>query len=298
MLLVLDNFEQLVDGAALVGELLEGARGLKVLVTSRERLCLQEEWLFEVRGLAFPTSDREREIEGYGAVQLFVQSARRVCPNFRLAPQLKGPVGRICRLVGGMPLAIELASAWARSLPAEEIAREIERSLDVLESSARNVLPRHRNMRAAFEPTWCRLSDEERQLFLRLSAIRGGFTREAAEVIAGATRRCLSSLVDKSLLRLDSNGHYAIHELLRQYGEEQLNARPAEREETLDRHRAYFMGRLAECEQKLVFLGQPKAALAIMKNELDNMRQAWHRAVLQGRYDELGRTAEGLWTFY
>lgn len=297
-LLVLDNFEHLADGAAFVSDILAAATAVKLLVTSRERLSLQEEWVYEVRGLDCPAHDGEPDIEGYGAVQLFVHSARRVSPHFRLTKLCKSPVVRICRLVGGMPLGIELASAWTRALPCEEIAREIERSLDVLETSARNVPPRHRNMRAVFAPTWHRLLEEEQHVFMKLSVFRGGFTREAAESVAGATMRTLRSLVDKSLVRLDGNGRYTLHELLRQYGAEQLHNSPPEQEQTLNLHRACYMALLARCEQMIVFRGQPKEALEIMENELENMRLAWQRAVLQGQFAEIARGAEGLWTFY
>jgi len=298
LLLVLDNFEHLLDGASLVGDILASATAVKVLVTSRERLHLQEEWVYEVRGLDYPANDSETDIETYGAVQLFIHSARRVSPQFRLTGLCKPPVARICRLVGGMPLGIELASAWTRALPCEEIAREIERSLDILEATARNVPPRHRNMRAAFEPTWHRLPEEERHVFMKLSVFRGGFTREAAESVAGATLQSLLSLVDKSLLRLDANGRYTIHELLRQYGEEQLNASPPERDQSLDLHCSCYLDLLTRCAQLFVYLGQQKEALAVMKNELENMRLAWRRAVLQGRFAKMADAGEALWTFF
>src|SRR5262249_10049087 len=139
-------------------------------------------------------------------------------------------VVRICRLVGGMPLGIELAASWVRALSCEAIADEISRSLDILETPAHNVQPRHHTMRAAFEPTWNRLTDHERDVFMKLSVFRGGFTREAAKEVAGASLRTLTALVDKSLLRVDANGRYDIHELLRQYGEEHLSKTPEERE--------------------------------------------------------------------
>ncbi|HRQ41560.1 MAG TPA: hypothetical protein PLD25_26870 [Chloroflexota bacterium] len=298
LLLVLDNFEHLADGAAFVGDILAAATAVKLLVTSRERLSLQEEWVYEVPGLDCPAHDGDPDIEAYGAVRLFVHSARRASPHFRLTKQYRPPVARICRLVGGMPLGIELAAAWTRALPCDEIAHEIEHSLDILETSARNVPPRHRNMRAVFAPTWQLLSAEEQHVFMKLSVFRGGFTRQAAESVASATMRTLLSLVDKSLLRLDGNGRYTLHELLRQYGEEQLHNSPPEQEQTLDLHRACYMALLARCEQMIVFRGQSKEALKIMKNELENMRMAWRRAVWQGQFAEIAHGAEGLWTFY
>jgi predicted ATPase len=299
LLLVLDNFEHLLDGASIISDILVSTVAVKLLITSRERLNLQEEWVYEIRGLDYPMNDTAPDIEGFSAVQLFVHSARRVYPAFRLTQPHKPLVVRICRMVGGMPLGIELASAWTRALPCDEIAREIERSLDILETSSRNILPRHRNMRAAFEPTWNRLSEDERRVFMKLSVFRGGFTREAAEYVAGAALRTLSVLVDKSLLRLDTNGRrYSIHELLRQYSEEKLCSSPHAQNETLDLHCAYYMRFLSEREVDIVFLGRQREAIEKINNELENVRIAWRRAVVQGRFEEISQAAEGLWDFY
>ncbi|MCC7208184.1 MAG: AAA family ATPase [Anaerolineae bacterium] len=299
LLLVLDNFEHLLDGVSIVGDILASTCAVRLLITSRERLNLREEWVYEIHGLDYPINDTVSDIERFAAVQLFVHSARRIYPGFRLTQPHKSPIARICRIVGGIPLGIELASAWTRTLPCDEIAREIERSLDILESSARNVLPRHRNMRAAFEPTWNRLSEDERSVFTKLSVFRGGCTREAAEYVAGATLRTLSTLVDKSLLRLDANGQrYSIHELLRQYGEERLCSASNAQNETLDRHCAYYMRLLGEQENHIIFLGRQKEAIEKIDNDLENVRVAWRRAVTQGRLEEISQAAEGLWSFY
>ncbi len=127
LLLVTDNFEHLLEGVHLLSDILAHAPQVKILTTSRERLNIVEEWVYEVGGLSFPINERETEIEVYSAVQLFMQNARRLHHSFALTPGCKPAVIRICRLVGGMPLGIELASAWARVLPCETIADEIER---------------------------------------------------------------------------------------------------------------------------------------------------------------------------
>jgi predicted ATPase len=298
LLLLLDNFEHLLDGVHLVSVILAQVPHVKILTTSRERLNLVEEWIYEVGGLAFPTAEAEDEIEGYGAVQLFMHNARRVRHNFALTPAHKPSVSHICRLVGGMPLGIELSSAWVRVLPCERIAEELQRGLDILETSMRNTPPRHRNMRAVFEPTWNRLTDTERDVFKKLAVFRGSFALEAGLVVADASRRTLAALVDKSLLRVDSAGRYSLHELLRQYGEEQLNCSPRTREQALDAHRAYFMNLLGESEKQMVFLGQQKEAAQKIGAELENLRLAWQRTVEQGLYTEMAASAEGLWGFY
>ncbi|MEO8394168.1 MAG: AAA family ATPase [Chloroflexota bacterium] len=180
LLLLLDNFEHLLDGVTSLSDMLAAAPFVKLLVTSRERLNLREEWLFEVQGLSFPTSETEANFETYDAVQLFVQHARRTHSSFILTDRRKPAVARICRLLGGMPLGVELAASWVRSLPCGQIADEIEHSLEILETSVHNMPLRHRNMRAVFTPTWERLSAVEQDVFMKLSVFRGGFTTEAA----------------------------------------------------------------------------------------------------------------------
>jgi predicted ATPase/DNA-binding CsgD family transcriptional regulator len=296
-LLALDNFEHLLDGAPLLSEILAEAPGIRLLVTSRERLNLVEEWVLEVGGLAYPVSGGDAIAECYSAVELFVQHARRVKTNFRLTDKSRTAAVRICRLVGGMPLAIELAASWVRALSCEAIADEIGRSLDILETPARNVEPRHRTMRAAFEPTWARLSEEERGVFRKLSVFRGGFTREAAEAVAGASLRTLSALVDKSLLRVDVDGRYDLHELLRQYAEEHLDTWTDEAEQTHDRHCHYYATFLADC-WPLLTGNQTKAALDDIAIDLDNIRTTWNWAVCQKKASEIEAALDSLRLFY
>jgi predicted ATPase/DNA-binding CsgD family transcriptional regulator len=298
LLLVTDNFEHLLEGVHFLSDILAHAPLVKILTTSRERLNLVEEWVYEVGGLSFPANESEMEIETYGAVQLFMQNARRVHHSFTLTRAYKPAISRICRLVGGMPLGIELASAWVRVLPCEVIADEIQRSLDILETTVGNITPRHRNMRAAFEPTWNRLTQVERDVFRKLSVFHGSFTLEAAEAVAGASRTILRALIDKSLLWVDSAGRYTLHELLRQYGEEQLNRSPDIRAQAVDSHRAYFMRLLGDCEKQMVFLGQQKKAVDKVGDELQNVRIAWLLTVEQGRCMEMLAGGEALWGFY
>jgi predicted ATPase len=157
MLLVLDNFEHLQEGAGLVAEVLQHAPEVKAIITSRVRLNLSWEWTFELGGLAVPVAAAPLpldDLEAYSAVQLFLSSARRVRRDFSLEPAVAPALARICRLVEGMPLALELAAAWARVATVEEIAAEIERGLDLLATSAPDVPARHRSMRAVLDHSW------------------------------------------------------------------------------------------------------------------------------------------------
>ncbi len=188
LLLVLDNFEHLLEGASFVRQLIDNCPTLKLLVTSRERLNLEHEWVLPVEGLTYPEEGTTIEQgESFDAVRLFFQRARRAQPTFSLTPKTLPAVSKICQLVGGMPLAIELASSWLRALPVSEIAGELEVGLDLLESSARDVRERQRGVRVVFDHSWSLLSEGERRVLRRLSVFRGGFTRKAASEIANVT---------------------------------------------------------------------------------------------------------------
>jgi predicted ATPase/DNA-binding CsgD family transcriptional regulator len=297
MLLVLDNLEHLLDGVNLLSDVLAAAPNLQMLVTSRERLNLLEEWVLDVSGLDYPPDSKNAKIEKYDAVRLFVQNARRAQVDFSLDSARKVAVTRICRLTEGMPLGIELAAGWVRVLTCQQIADEIERSLDILETPTRNVEPRHRTMRAVFEPTWNHLPDEARGVFSKLSVFRGGFTRQAAEYVAGASLWTLSLLVDRSLLRVDNDGRYDLHELLRQYAGERLNQSPDEHRQTHERHCRCYASFLEQCWSRLTG-SDIKLALTDIEKELDNVRSAWEWAVQHSQAREIEASLNSLWFFY
>ena len=234
MLLVLDDFEHLLHpstalsvgqgGGELLADILRHAPGVTLLVTSRERLNLQGEWMFEVQGLRFPLDETPdgRVAQGYSAFELFEQCVRRAHPGFLLSEREAPCVMRLCQLVEGMPLAIELAAGWMRVTTCEEITQQIEGGLTFLATSLRDVPERHRSMQAVFDHSWSLLSEDEQRVFSRLSIFRGDFSREAAEQIGGASLPILASLVDKSLLRKSTTGRYDMYEFLRQYASEKL----------------------------------------------------------------------------
>jgi predicted ATPase/DNA-binding CsgD family transcriptional regulator len=299
LLLVMDNFEHLLEGAGLVSELLAAAPDVKVLATSREALNLQEEWLYTVAGMAYPGAPAaaDRPLEDYSAVRLFAQSARRQRPDFSLEDERDG-VLRICHLVDGMPLGLELAAAWVRSLSCCEIADEIERGLDFLETHSRNMPARHRSMRVVLEQSWRLLTPAEQDAFKRLSVFRGGFTREAAQSVSDASLRLLSALVDKSLLRWDaSQGRYDLHELVRQYGAEQLAAAPDDERDAHERHCAYYAGWLHALWPVLQGEGQ-KQGFQQIDVELKNIRAMWEWAIADRREADLNAALQSLWYYY
>lgn len=294
VLLLLDNFEHLLGGVGLLTELLEAAPALKLLVTSRHALSLRSEWLFEVGGLDYPTTAEGAET--YSAVRLFLQHLRRIRPGFTPGPLDLEAIVRICRLVEGFPLSLELAAAQGRVLSCGEIADEIERGLGVLESTLRDLPARHRSQRAAFEPSWQSLSPHEQQVFAWLSVFRGGFRREAAERVAGATLDVLSSLLDRSLLRRSPSGRYGLHELLRQFGEEKLREDPASLETACEGHARYYCEYLAHREARLKGPDH-RASLGEIGEEIQNTRAALRHAAARGELGMLNGALGAMWLF-
>lgn len=275
LLLVLDNFEHLLGGAALVASILESAPHVHMIVTSRERLHVRGEQIYILKGLDYAAASTVAEALSMPAVRLFVQSAQRVQPTFMLSNANAGHVLRICRLVQGIPLGLELASAWIDVLPPDEIAAEIERSSRFLAADWRDVLERQRSMSAVFEWSWRLLRTEEQQGLCRLSVFRGGWTKEAAEQAARVSLRVLTSLVRKSLLHWNeahgASGRYEILEPLRQLAAERLGA---EADDVAARHSEYYLRMVAAQERRLM-REEPVPARAIDQAEIDNVRQAW-----------------------
>jgi DNA-binding SARP family transcriptional activator/predicted ATPase len=300
LLLLLDNFEHLMPGVELLTDILAAAPGVKMLLTSREALNVQEEWLVPLDGLSFPADDQATmttaALENYDAVRLFVQSTRRLLPGFSLA-QEKRSVITICRLVEGMPLAIELATTWLKVLSCSTIATELEQGLDLFATTMRNVPARHRNMRAVFEQSWRLLSTEEATVMSKLAILRGEFRQSAAEAVADARLGTLATLVDKSLLRVTITGRYQIHELLRQYAEEKLAEVPRVYEEAQERHSNHYLHFLAQRAQDLMSEAQP-IRLEEIAQEIDNIRAGWLWAVRQGKLEWMDRVLASLYDYY
>jgi len=278
LLLILDNAEHLLDGVGLFTEILNACPQVKLLVTSRERLNLLSEWVFEVQGLPVPASDKEEQFESYSAVALFIQSARRVRAGFELREEDRSCVLRICQILGGMPLGIELAAAWVGLLPCEAIVREIERNIDFLAVSIRDLPERQRSLRATVDHSWKLLNAEEKGILSRLSVFHDSFRREAAEEICGASLAVLASLRDKMLLYRTEEDFYQLHEFIRQYAELKLREDPDEDERVKDRHSAYYVRCLAEWEKELKGPHQFEAFNDLAR-VVDDLSRAWQRMV-------------------
>lgn len=281
-LLVLDNAEHLLDGVGLFGEMLECAPKLKLLVTSRERLNLQGEWMFEIQGLPVPPTDQGGRAEEYSAVALFVQSARRAKVGFELDDGERPAVVRICQILEGMPLGIELAAAWVSVLTCADIAYEIEQSLDFLTSNMRDIPERQRSLRAAFDHSWSLLSADERHVLCQLAVFLGGFEREAAEQVACANLPTLLALVSKSLVHRSESGRFDLHEVIRQYALFHLGD-DLDSETARDRHCDFYLTMLRDREKALKGSAQGEA-IRELKDEIDNVRAAWNWAVKREKF--------------
>jgi predicted ATPase/DNA-binding SARP family transcriptional activator len=334
LLLVFDNFEQLLsaepepapgrnggtstDATDLLLAILKSAPRISILVTSRERLGLQAEWLLDLSGLPLPAGEDGRYIDPSpaqdpsasspaadhlthlmksSAVQLFVERAQHAHADFALSAENAQDVVEVCRLVRGLPLGIVLAAAWVRYYSLARIARSIRDNLDFLSSAARDAAPQHSSLRAVFNHSWNLLAEEEQRVFRQLAVFRGGWEEEAAERVVGASIHSLVSLVDKSLLRRDAGGRFEIHEVLRQYATEKLDERPAEQDAVRRRHAEYYLDLAQLAKAELQGTEQVKW-LARLDQEHDNLRAVLKWAVDTGDADLGVQLGGALWRFW
>jgi DNA-binding SARP family transcriptional activator/predicted ATPase len=306
LLLILDNYEHLLAGggagrmagASAVAEILAAAPEVQILVTSRARLNVLAEHVLSVGGMAFPTDHEEgAALVRHSAVTLFLDRARALRPGFAPADEELAQIGRICRLVEGMPLAILLAAAWIDVLSPREIADRVAANLDLLAADLADLPARQRSMRAVFDASWAALSAQARAAFACISVFRGGFTAEAAQAVAGAGLGILRELVRTSFLQRAKGGRFEIHELLRQYGAEHLAKRPADQEETLDRHCVYYATFYEQRARDVWDNG-----LGSVAPEIGNIQAACHWALERGHVPQIrafvGRLNGGLQQLY
>jgi predicted ATPase/DNA-binding SARP family transcriptional activator len=273
LLLLLDNAEYALDGLNTLVTILEAAPNVTLLATSRERLRLRWEWRLELGGLAL--SNAATNGTPGAAVQLFDYCARRVAPEFDLNDATYPLVARICRLLEGVPLGIELAASSLASTDCATIARQLAANLTMLQTDLRDLPERHLSLWNICQHSWNFLHVQEQRRLCRLAVFRGGFTLAAARAVADTTEEVLSRLMDKSLLRHDQSGRYSMHEFIRQFAAEQLAA-SGEESGIRDRHLDYYIG-LAE--RYAIPLGngpqdQQLAALQDLTIETANWRAA------------------------
>lgn len=315
MLLVLDDVEHLLDGAAaeqgeaaaagdsasaaaIFLDLLAGAAEVKLLVTSRERLGAAGEWVVELGGLplAGPEGSPAGD-EAASAEALFTASARRSNHLFQPDAEGRAAISRLCRMLDGNPLGIELAAAWSRLLSPGEIEAELAASLDLLTATARDLPPRHRSLRAAFDHSWALLCPAEQSALARLTVFRGPFTRQAAAEVAGADLALLAALVDKSLLKRVERGRFDLHEPVRQAAAEKLAA-SGDKAAAAGAHLAWYLA-LAERTAPRLTGPDQAAALDELALELNNLRVAYDWCETPHAEPGCGvRLGAALWRFW
>lgn len=282
LLLILDGFEHLIAEASFLMTLLQRAPQVKLLTTSQQRLNLAAEWPLELAGLPYSPLGQPGGCETTDAVRLFLQRAQQARPDFQPSALELQAIAHICALTEGLPLAIELAAAAVRSMSCLEIAQAVEAGAGALMAFARDTPLRHRSLHAAMEHTCRLLTPHERQALRRLAVFQGGFTREAAEQVAGADLAVLTSLADKSLLRRSAADRFDFHAMLRPYAVEMLRQLPAEYEEACARHVRYYLGDFMAQQEAELRSGRQEEATARGRAELGNLQAAWRYAAAHG----------------
>lgn len=304
MLLVLDNFEQLLPGAPLLNQIIENCPSVKLVVTSREPLGLDSEWRLDLQGLVYPSEDDEmgHDITSmqHSAVQLFVHAAQQVRPDFTLNAQNADRIRLLCQLTAGMPLALKLAATWLRVMSLERIVAEIENNMDILSTRMRDVPERQRSMRAIFDYTWRLLTPEEQRVFAALSVFRGGFTDEAARSVTGASPGLLAGLFDRGLVHMITVGfslRYELHDLTQQYAAHKLHTDPQQEREALDRHGEYY-AQFVQRRSQALHSEADRTTLDEVAQEIDNLRACWRHLLAVERFDALQPLVVPLHVFF
>ena len=280
ILLAWDNFEHLQEARHFLQSLLETAPKLKMLVSSRSALNIRAEHRQQIQGLS---SDNARE--------LFLQHARRVHPDFD-GQQTHGAITQVCDLVGGSPLAIELAASWVRILDCQSIVEEIQQDLEFLQSDWEDLPKRQRSMLTIFEHTWEWLEEKERALLAQATIFRGSFSFQAARATLGATARLLARLVDKALLQREGSNRYSMHALLKQFAHSKRQSQ-LESSHTTEKYITYYLELVAKQEAR--FLGDGVLqAMQTIRTELDNILYAWALAIEHSAFEQQLAAAKSL----
>jgi DNA-binding SARP family transcriptional activator/predicted ATPase len=297
VLLVFDNFDHLRrKGIEFLVFLLNQTQYLKIIVTTRERMNLISETIVEVHGLPTPSSDIVEDGERFSSIQLFLTTARRILRGFSYADNAAAII-RICRLVNGLPLGIILASSWVRVYSCPQIAEEIKKNIDFLATSAPDLAPRHRSLRAVFDNSWVLLSKEERVILSKLSIFQSAFTHHATQEICLASPVLLSAFVDKSLLQRRQDGRYEMLNTFHLYATEKLN----EVDDELSVTRTKFCEYYADlCTKKQYELNSPTQRQAIdeLTNEIENIRTAWGWMIDLNLWEMIDRVKEPLLAYH
>jgi predicted ATPase/Flp pilus assembly protein TadD len=297
LLLVFDSFEQTLPAARWVAELTLAAPQVKVLLTSRQQTGIEGERELLLGGMALPASDSADDFDDAPAVRLFLQNARLLNPSYEIKTAERPHVYRICEMLGGLPLAIQMAAAWTRAISCEQIAAEIDRDMDFLRAPFRSMPERHQSLKAIFDSSWRMLPYAERVICRQLSVFPNDFTPEVAGQVVGATEEQLASLVRQSLLQVEPSGRYRLHTTVRQYAAARLNQDADEALQTRQRHAAYVREFLQVREAWLKG-HQQRQALQQIAEISEDVRTAWDFLLSQHEFAAIEAMVEGVYLFF
>ena len=292
MLLFLDNFEHLLeDGVSIVLDIVQRCPNVQLLVTSREALKIRAEWTIALTGLSCPANATDETPSD--AVELFVARQAQQQQSTPNAEDLSA-IRTICRMVDGLPLAIELAAALTHHTPASAIAHNLQDGFDALTTTLRDMPQRHRGLDIVFEMSWQTLSPALQEQLSRLSLFRGGFMHEAAQKITQANRTQLAALIEKSLLTHNmATDRYTLHPVIRAYAAEKRT--PSD--PTPQNHAHYYLTRLAEHTEPIQ-KERPQDSIALLEPDIDNIRLAWQTGLAQQQAEWLYDALTSLSTYY
>jgi DNA-binding SARP family transcriptional activator/predicted ATPase len=301
LLLIMDSFEHLLVSRDLLIRLLESAPGLKILVTSRTRLEMQCEHSYRISGLEYPQGalDRldPRQVDQFSAIILFQQAASRLSQGFTLTEANLPVIAWICRQVRGHPLSILLVANQVVNLSLGEIVSRLQKRFDHLEANWPDLPARQRSLRAVFEYSWRLLPDPLKRVFSALSVFSGSFNLAAAQQVVGAGRKDIDTLIDQSLIEMLENDCFAMHELLRQFGEEKLSETRTERQTLHDQHCDYYCSVIQTARERLK--GEEQLlAIAQIRADFENILAAWDWMVERQQTQWLDQATDGLCAFF
>ena len=291
-LLILDNFESVTDGEPVISGLLDNRPSLQILVTSRHLLKGRGMKVYYLDGFEID-QDHHGQSDGH---RFFAHIASLIRPDFSLEENFD-IISEITKLVGGSPLALELAAGWVATLSCSQILAELQRGLDLLESDSSDLEPRHRNMEMVCQQSWARLPETARSPFLRLALFEGSFDYDAAQAVTGITIRQIRQLIDHSMLRFDGADRYQIHPVLRRFGQRMVAEQIETQSETLFSHADYYLDQLARFEMMMRSDQLPEIIDAV-ERDFDNYIQAFEVGVRQSLIDLLEKVMSPLARFF
>jgi predicted ATPase/DNA-binding CsgD family transcriptional regulator len=310
LLLLVDNFEQVVTAAPELIELIACCPHLKIIVTSRAVLSVRGEYEFPVSPLSLPDLkyfEKGEDISQYAAVALFLQRAQAINPDFHMTPKNAKAIAEICVRLDGLPLALELAAARTKLLPPQALLTRLERRLHILISTAQDIPARQRTLRNALAWSYDLLNPQEQEIFRQVSVFIGGFTLDAAEAVCNIGHGGelfvldnLASLMDKSLLfqieREAQEPRFVMLETIREYGLECLAANE-EVIATRYTHATYYLSLAEKADENLLTIKQ-RMWLQRLEQECDNLRAAFYWLLKQDEVEKALHLATALWRFW